>query len=112
MSAETRIFPTPKTEHGVPHSMHSLLSTEPSFGPEGISVVAKDFFPIVYNGPTDTDVHARWHPATANLKTAFGRLAQLWYACCPVASHGLINDCVKIRKLLCDSKGDGSFRVV
>ena len=29
-----------------------------------------------------------------------------------MASHGLVNDCVKIRKFLCDSKGDGSFRAI
>jgi hypothetical protein len=75
MSAETRIFPAPKTEHGVPHSLHFLLFTEPSFGPEDINVIAKDFFPMVYDRPADTDVHARWHSATADLETIFGRLA-------------------------------------
>ena len=75
MSAETRIFPAPKTEHGVSHSLHFLLFTEPSFGPEGISIIAKDFFPMVYDRPADTDVHARGHPAIADLKTIFGRLA-------------------------------------
>ena len=58
MSAKTGIFTTPKTEHGVPHCLHFLLVAQPSFWAEIICVVAEDFFPMMYHGPGDANVHA------------------------------------------------------